>query len=528
MKSFVLIFVALSIALTSGKAVSSSLYGQDGRADIFSRSEQLDHNYSVEWTVNRLTKSINFTATARTSGWVGFGFSESGSMNYADIIIGGVYDNKTSYFTDRHSLRPGLPDVDLSQDWYLTWASESFGLTTLNFFRNFETGDTAGDFDITNTPTYFIWAIGFTDELAHHEQRGAFPVNILEEEQIVTAPPPEETTQPPVETTRPPGSDIFKRTEDFSENYTASWSVDRTNQVISFTLSVRTTGYVGFGISDFGNMTKADLIIGGVFDNKTVYFDDRYSLGHGLPPVDASQDWRLSAASEAFGVTTLIFERDFITNDNAADVPITYRNTYFVWSVGATDDLQYHDEDRRGNFALNVLDSEWTVTDAPPGTTAAPEPPSEVFTRTEAFNGNYTATWVVNTTSQALHVTLSVRTTGYVGFGISENGNMTNADLIIGGVFDNKTVYFDDRFAAGHGVPAIDQEQNWILLGASEGFGITTLVFDRPFVTNDLQDVNIEYKNTYFIWSIGSSDDIAHHAVRGSFALNILQDPNSS
>lgn len=68
--------------------------------DTVKRAEVLDHNgkYSVEWEVDLETEIIVFTVDVETTGFVGFGISMNPSMDGADIVIGGVRDNQTTYF----------------------------------------------------------------------------------------------------------------------------------------------------------------------------------------------------------------------------------------------------------------------------------------------------------------------------------------------------------------------------------------------------------------------------------------------
>jgi len=64
------------------------------------------------------------------------------------------------------------------------------------------------------------------------------------------------------------------RHEEFANGaYILDWSVDVESSTIYFNVSVKTLGYVGFGISPSGaGMTGADIVIGGVFENGTSYF----------------------------------------------------------------------------------------------------------------------------------------------------------------------------------------------------------------------------------------------------------------
>jgi len=174
--AMILIFAVALISLTCGSPIDSA----ETRADTFSRTEKLTDNYTVSWDVDRKTQIVKFTVVADTEGYVGLGFADSGTMKDADIVIGGVNPDKTTYFTDRFAAGQGVPAVDDKQDYTLVSATEEPGKTTLVFTRPFATGD-AKDADITDKKTNFIWAIGSTDDIAHHADRGSFAVNILEE-----------------------------------------------------------------------------------------------------------------------------------------------------------------------------------------------------------------------------------------------------------------------------------------------------------------------------------------------------------
>lgn len=57
----------------------------------------------LEWRIDYKTKTITFDLTCRTTGYVGFGLQQQqlhqGKDDRADIVIGGIYPNGTSYFT---------------------------------------------------------------------------------------------------------------------------------------------------------------------------------------------------------------------------------------------------------------------------------------------------------------------------------------------------------------------------------------------------------------------------------------------
>lgn len=65
------------------------------------RHETLDDegNYEVYWAIDYNTKKVQFNVTVKTRGFVGFGISNAGGMKDADIVVGGLFENGTAYFT---------------------------------------------------------------------------------------------------------------------------------------------------------------------------------------------------------------------------------------------------------------------------------------------------------------------------------------------------------------------------------------------------------------------------------------------
>lgn len=59
------------------------------------------------------------------------------------------------------------------------------------------------------------------------------------------------------------------------------------------------------------------------------------------------------------------------------------------------------------------------------------------------------------------------KTTGWVGFGLSPNGGMTDADIVIGWV-KNGFGYLKDTYATGFKTPIEDAVQDYVLLDAAE------------------------------------------------------------
>ncbi len=158
------------------------------------------------------------------------------------------------------------------------------------------------------------------------------------------------------------GAEKIVETIDHEGKYRVEWEVDFRNESIVFDITVETTGYVGFGISNQGGMTGADIVIAGVLPDGTAYIrvrnwhidiqrvflrkcikvlehsgleyfqstyfpcsmQDFHGTGNNMPERDDHEDWALLHASENSTHTSLKILRKLQTCD-LQDVAITVR-----------------------------------------------------------------------------------------------------------------------------------------------------------------------------------------------------------
>lgn len=157
---------------------------------------------------------------------------------------------------------------------------------------------------------------------------------------------------------------------------------------------------------------------------------------------------------------------------------------------------------------------------APKMATRAPT----LIQRSMLLSPDYEVSWVVDLAKAEPNITVTVlaATHGFIGFGLSPQGGMNNADIVIGGVDPQGKPYFSDRWATGKKEPKIDDHQDWHLLNAGENVNGTMIRFTRRLETCDPEDLPINNDTTRFIFSMGNTDTIEYHAARGSQAVNIL------
>ena len=73
-------------------------------------------------------------------------------------------------------------------------------------------------------------------------------------------------------------SSAYQFNASLHERYTLFWSINNEAQTIRFAVRVRTTGWVGFGISPNGQMPQSDVVIGWVDSTGRSYFDVSWTL----------------------------------------------------------------------------------------------------------------------------------------------------------------------------------------------------------------------------------------------------------
>ncbi|XP_052790851.1 DBH-like monooxygenase protein 1 homolog [Mya arenaria] len=142
-------------------------------------------------------------------------------------------------------------------------------------------------------------------------------------------------------------------------------------------------------------------------------------------------------------------------------------------------------------------------------------------------DASYILFWNFNDT----HITFEahVKTRGWVGLGLSENGNMFPADVAVGWVNADGSVELHDMHTTGHRPPVLDASQDWFpVLGMENDFG-TVLKIVRKIKTCDrADDKDINFGTNRVIFAYGDSDphspqDLHYHGThRGTKSMFFL------
>jgi hypothetical protein len=144
-------------------------------------------------------------------------------------------------------------------------------------------------------------------------------------------------------------------------NYWLYWNFNPTTQRIDFAVRVRTTGWIGFGLSPNGQMPGSDVVIGWI-DGSNTYFHDRYAVGRYTPPIDPVQNWFLTNAEQEDGYTILEFWRNFTSCDTANDLDILFETARIVYSwndnkptVNGPNSFTFERHTNQGQNSVNLI-----------------------------------------------------------------------------------------------------------------------------------------------------------------------------
>ncbi|EDV25402.1 uncharacterized protein TRIADDRAFT_55461 [Trichoplax adhaerens] len=154
-------------------------------------------------------------------------------------------------------------------------------------------------------------------------------------------------------------SNVFHVSMDEDLKYRLDWTFDRSQKIMTFTVHVKTTGWVGFGISPYtGKMPGSDVVIGWVDNNGKAYLQDRYATGRTLPELDSSQDYKLVSGSESNGTTAIKFWRKFDTGDTK-DLKLDTGTTRLIWAYNnkdpvSTSNIPMHN--KMGTRSVNLFE----------------------------------------------------------------------------------------------------------------------------------------------------------------------------
>ena len=156
----------------------------------------LDKEEKVQLSWRSSSQGVTFLYSVATHGYIGLGFSPSGGMHGADIVLAWVDRAGHVHVTDRHAVGNNVPYLDSKQSYRLEHGHENETHTVVQFSRDWDTCDEQ-DVRLGTDTVRLIWAYNDDDprdssHLLYHSltQRGSRSIYLAE-------PPPPVSPLPP-------------------------------------------------------------------------------------------------------------------------------------------------------------------------------------------------------------------------------------------------------------------------------------------------------------------------------------------
>lgn len=216
--------------------------------------------------VSDIVFEIHFKNTTR---WILFGLSSS---SYSDVIVGWINNDGTGHFSDRNINNLNVLNRDLKQNWLIQDAYSKNDYQVLTFKRSIRLCDTTlnEDLDIEQgSKNRIIFSYGQladdnTGNLGDYNQSSLKTLDSFT--LLQTSGPFNCQSKPiqPVFASTPTGYyanyiDLVIGIYRFYWNFTSSDLIGE--------IHVKTSGWVGFGLSPNGGMDGSDVVVGWINDN---------------------------------------------------------------------------------------------------------------------------------------------------------------------------------------------------------------------------------------------------------------------
>eukprot|EP01117_Protostelium_nocturnum_P015507 TRINITY_DN6023_c0_g3_i2.p1 TRINITY_DN6023_c0_g3~~TRINITY_DN6023_c0_g3_i2.p1 ORF type:complete len:488 (+),score=127.94 TRINITY_DN6023_c0_g3_i2:41-1504(+) len=421
------------------------------------------NRFRIHWNISGSRIFIGVEAPS-PNGWAATGLSDDGTMDsggggkFSDGWVFGVNpgDNKgcaNGCVGDIILTRHARPDWDDTQSVSNIQVTRNSSHSFAEFSRALTTGDSQDKPITPGTIQHVLWA--FNPNLAlkfgqipdQHIANGMGAVSIDFGTNSSCNPPP-------------PGGNEYSA---IGGAWKASWKISDDKKNIEFTVTAKTNGWVGLGISDTAGMVGADVYVGWVDDaSSTAYLYDSYASEKAQPQPDANiggtNDVVSFKGTQSGGSTTIIFTRPLVSADSK-DTSITDKRQYLLYAFGTADGTSgasptFSKHTANGLIPMNFLSGPSNSSgDGSSAVAGGIDPTQFSFS-----NPVMKLTWQIE--GEFIHFKMVGTSTGWIAFGLNSEPKMTGGDIYVGWVDDStNAVTIMDTKATDKAMPTADTEQ---------------------------------------------------------------------
>jgi len=304
-------------------------------------------DYRLWWSLGE--NDIQIAVEAKTTGWIGIGFSKDGTMDNrltdsltgSDVYVGFI-NNGSLYAYDYYATQQSIPTKDAVQnlDVFNAWEhpDNGFGFAFTQPYNASESQDNSFD-----TTFQVIYAVGKEpptttegDRFEKHFVRGHKVIH-WEQSSVCSEKPPQGDSHKP--------SEIEHAYDNEDDTFGVEWHIHPDENTIHFKVKAKTTGWVAIGFSGTPDMIRSDAIYGWVSNGVAHIYDGYIGEDREEPKLDTAlggtSDIVVIGGSEKDGWTILEFERP-LTNSDVYDVDFADMMLPVIWGTWLDTQLVYH------------------------------------------------------------------------------------------------------------------------------------------------------------------------------------------
>lgn len=286
----------------------------------------------------------------------------------------------------------------------------------------------------------------------------------------------------------------YSNTLTLSPTYTLYWTYNSQN--ITFEIHVQNSKCVLFGIQ---GPTYSDVIIAAIFNDTTGHFSER-TLTNNKLSINPNPKWTLlNSSTTSLNYSLFTFYRSIkVQCPTSQSLDINPGTTTLVFSSGT----YFNQSDNSVSLAqLNTTQMN-LLNNSPVGT----QFPCLVAAPTPVFNSTPTGYYqnyidlvpgiyrlYYNVTATKFTGEVHCETSGWVGFGFSQNGAMIGADVVVGFIDSSGKVNFTERFITARSVQGVQISKNQTaqLLAAGKVNNYTYFKFTRYLINCASQELYV-------------------------------------
>ena len=319
-----------------------------------------------------------------------------------------------------------------------------------------------------------------------------------------------------------------------SGDFRAAYGPNANGDGILFEIEADTTGWLSLGWAPLGAQAHdgTDMVVAWVTNAGALVTRDTRSTSFSQPGTDAVDNVTPGTGTEASGVTSVSFERLYVTGDTAGDVDIVDGPMEVHWAYAASDSPAAK-HIAAGVVEVNLQSTTNLTPPPPPGPGNGTATASTSGGGFASFDGAFVVRYAVSPDASSITFNVDAATSGWVGFGFSLGArDHLNTEMWVCSVAGDGTVTALDTYSTARALPASDDAlggaQDLTDVSGSITNGRMQVRFTRLIETGTPGDLTIPDGFVNLQYGLGSGGisgaSFTKHSSAGMGSVNFFSD----